>query len=356
MHRWSQCAGSVKLSIGIPNKSSIFADEGTRAHELAADLLNNRALPKDLDDDMLEGILKYVEVVRSDAGSEPILVEQRFDLSSLYPGMFGTADAVIYHQQEKLLRVIDLKFGKGIIVEPERNPQMMFYALGAMISLDSPCEQIELVIIQPRANHVDGFTRRWQLTRKLLLEFKKDLVRYAKATEDPNAPLVSGEHCRFCPAAGICPELKSKALAVSKKSFTAVQNYDPMELSETLSKLELLEDYAKSVREFAYLEATHGRVPPGFKLVEKRATRKWKDEPTAAELFRTTRGEEAFDVKLKSPAQMEKLYGKEVVAKNCVAVSSGLTLVPESDKRQAAKSLAESSFKPITDQTNQKGE
>jgi len=347
MYRWSACPGSVRMSEGIESPKSSYADEGTRAHELAADWLCDK--PVDIEDgEMYQAVKTYVEVVLKDANNNEWGVEQKFDLSSIHPGLYGTADAFVYDSDNKLLKVYDFKYGQGILVEVENNSQLMYYGLGAMLFSDFICEQVELVIVQPRATHMDGPVRRWRFDAFDLLEFAADLKQFAEKTEDPNAPIIAGDHCRFCPAAGICPELSKKALDVAQTEFSPVLSYDPAKLSETLNKLEMLEGYAKSVRAFAYSEAEHGRCPPGWKLVEKRATRKWRDEDEVVEAF--TDKYNLWDSKLKSPAQIEKIIPKELrglVDELSISISSGLTLVPDSDKRQKALSSPEKDFEKI---------
>jgi hypothetical protein len=349
----------VRLSEGIESPRSAYAEEGTKAHELAALWLETGVVPE-CDEETLNAIQVYVETVMNDfSGVGEILVEHSFNLDQIHPGAYGTADAVVYEPVLKLLRVYDYKHGQGILVEAENNSQLKYYGLGALLSSGYPCENIELVIVQPRATHVDGPVRRWRFAAFDLVEFAADLADFAAKTSEPNAPLVSGDHCRFCPASAICPELSKKALAVAQTEFSPAFSYSPEKLSETLAKLDMLEGYAKSVRAFAYAEAEHGRCPPGWKLVDKRATRKWRDENEASKIFRTFLGMDAVEMSVKSPAQIEKLLPKDqkkFVAEHSVYVSSGLTLVPDSDKRPPALSSPERDFIKIENDKPQKGE
>lgn len=364
MHRWANCPGSVRLSHGIVSPPSPYAEEGTRAHELAAHYLEHKRWPGGVvDAEMRESVLPYIEYVRGI--SDPLaayegaflLVEHRFDLSSIYPGLFGTADAVIYSPKDKKLTVADLKFGRGIAVEAEHNEQLQYYALGAMLTTGAVCETVDLVVVQPRCDHPQGPVRTWTISADDLLDFGAVLVQAARRTEDPDAPLVPGEHCRFCPAAGICPTVHSKALTLAKEEFRNDLSYNPEKLAKTLEWLPTLEAWIKSVKDFAYGEAFHGRPAPGFKLVEKRATRKWQNEILAAEVLSDVyqlEADDLFEKKIKTPAAIEKLLGKKNVELGplVVAASSGLVLVPESDKRPAAKLDAKSEFLRIeTDQT-----
>jgi hypothetical protein len=367
MYRWAACPGSVRLSEGVARTSSKYAEEGTAAHALAETCLTYGhqaasyvgrpvAVNDELDgpmivvtEEMAEAVQVYLDTVREDTGSPHPdvirLVEHKFDLSAVHPGLFGTADCVVIYKHSKFMRVFDYKHGAGVAVDPENNPQLMYYALGALLTVDYPITEIEIVIVQPRLENAEP-VKRWRLPAADLLDFAADLVKYAKATEAPDAPLVPGEHCKFCPAAAICPALEAKALAMFDAVKPAEETFDPAKLAETLRWLPVFEGWIKSVREFAYAEATRGAKLPGWKLVAKRATRKWIDEGAT---FVALRGlgldeNEIRTAKLKSPAQVEKLLAPEkrdalepLVAKE----SSGNTLAPDTDDRPAAATVAD---------------
>lgn len=357
MYRWSACPGSVRLSEGIESKSSKYAEEGTYAHEVAAQMLLGKTITE-TDPEILEAVTLYAETIRADfPDKRDVLVEHSFDLSSLYPGLFGTADCVLFDPKASLLRVYDYKHGSGIAVEVENNSQLKYYALGALISTKFPCKEIEIVIIQPRCSHPDGPVRRHRISSIELIDFAADLVEYAKATEDENAPLSPGDHCRFCPAAGICPALHSTAITQAQAEFSPLLSYDPEKLSKALTWLPALEAYIKSVREFAYQEASHGRIPPGYKLVQKRNSRRWKiaDESELVEELRSAfklPANEFYEHTIKSPAQVEKILskeGKKMLSEFVISESSGQTLALESDKRVSAKPDALADFTVIED-------
>lgn len=351
--RWGNCPGSVRLSVGIESKTSVYAEEGTFAHEVAQVFLSTGGWLVRADEEMVANVKVYTDLIHAESKGGKLFVEQRLDLSSIHPKMFGTADAVIYYEQQKLLRVYDLKYGQGHVVDVKDNPQLKYYALGAMLMLNLPVETVETVIVQPRAFHADGPIRRQSYDAFDMLDFSADLAALAKRTEDPNAPLVSGDHCRWCPAAGICPKLREQAALAAKEEFSPAKPYDPARLSEVLNWLDVFEAWAKSVRAFAYAEAEAGRTPPGHKLVQKRAIRKWLggvDADMLAKEFGIDRGL-FLEIELKSPPAAEKLLTKAqkpLLEEFILKASSGLALVSDSDPRPAvAMTTAEEEFTAI---------
>lgn len=369
MHRWSVCPGSVKLSQGLPNTESVYAAEGTLAHDHCSYRLDQGHWRKDIDDEMKEAAQVYTTAVLAhwngvqDIPGSFILVEHRFDLSKVHPGLYGTADAVVYDASQKKLTVYDLKYGAGISVEVENNEQLQYYGLGALLTTNAPAKSVELVIVQPRCEHSGGQVRRWSFPALDLIDFASDLAKFASRTEELNAPLVSGDHCRFCPAAGVCPKLHEQALEAAQMEFSPSTSYDPVKLSETLAKLDMVEAFAKRVREFAYAEACHGRCPPGYKLVAKQARRRWKGDEQST-LFELAK---AFNVpsdmlldkpSLKSPAQVEKIIAKgkkAMLEPFVVSESSGNVLAPESDPRPPIKMDAAAEFE-VLDEIEEKSE
>ena len=365
MDRWSSCPGSVRLSVGIPNKTSAYAEEGTLAHEIAAGILTNQPPLSftNTPEDMMPAVETYVDWVRGIQKAYPdsvTLIEQRLDLSHLYPGLFGTGDCLIYLPSTKHLIVADYKHGKGLPVEVvedgKANVQLSYYALGALEATGYPVKTVELTVVQPRCSHPDGPIRSHTFAAIDILDFSADLIEYAKKTEDPEAPLSPGDHCRFCPAAQSCPALESKSRELARLEFKKELSYDPKKLSETLNFLPAVEAWIKNVREFAYAEAEQGNAIPGWKLVAKRATRKWKDE-IAVRKFVATETNLDFGLlynepTLKSVAQIEKVVGKKAMGEFepfIVSESTGSTLAPDSDKRAPAAVDPKTQFGVITD-------
>lgn len=349
-YRWKACPGSVVACKDIVSESSIYAEEGTLAHTIAAELLSGEVSQnKDTDQDMFDAINVYVDHVQNLRADNPSFeaVEQKLNLAEYHPELYGTADYVCYFKDTKTLHVVDYKHGAGIPVEVDNSPQLMYYGLGALHMNKFPIERIVLTIVQPRCYHHSGPIRSWETDPITMLDFASDLIDDAVATENPNAPLHSGDHCRFCPAQPTCPEAQKTALIAKTAGFTNVEEFDTERLSKALTLVPQIKAWCKAVDEFAYKQASLGYNIPGFKLVDKRSTRSWVDgfKPTMA-IFDIS----WYDEKLKSPAQVEKLIPKDKKAlldKYIVKESSGKTLVPCTDDRAPVKGHIESMFSEI---------
>ena len=368
-HRWLACPGSIRLSEGLPSISSAYAEEGTVAHELAEECLclavdasawismeGRKRLTAEgneyeVTDEMVEAVQVYLDVVRQELagageGAE-LKVEQRFHLDWLCPGLYGTNDAAVC-QPFGTLKVFDYKHGAGVAVEAERNSQLLYYGLGA--AYGDAYEDVELIIVQPRAYHPDGPVRRYRLTIDELFEWGQTVLKPgAEATEAPDAPLVAGEHCRFCPAKAVCPKQHENALAVAKEAFAPVPQSPPAPDALTHDDLRRIMDAAGMVEAWLSAVRTHvrslienGLAQPeelGYKLVAGRASRKWKSEDEAEKALKSLLDDpdEAYVRKLLSPAQAEKLLkGADKKALDpLVEESRGVQLAPLSDKREA---------------------
>lgn len=361
-HRWMACPGSVKLSESLPNTASEHAAQGTVAHDLAADCLNNGLSPskfiggwqeKDgfkiaVDQEMVDGVQFYLDVLAEDKKPRDktfVEVDLTPALSRLDQDLGGTADFCRYRPSAKQLRVIDFKYGAGKLVAATENKQLMIYALGALLTLNEPVTEVVVTIVQPRIEHEEGRVRDWKFPAVELLNFAADVDTVTTVTRQENAPLVPGEsQCQFCPGRRLCPELEKRQHALVAQEFSEVVPYDPQKLAAALDTIPLVEARIKALREFAYAEAERGNAPPGWKLVAKRPTRKWLDEAEVV-AWAKERAVDPYEApSLKSPAQIEKglkKAEKEELAQMVISVSSGHTLAPESDKRPAVhKALA----------------
>lgn len=363
-HRWLVCPASVRLQEGMPDTANEHAAEGTAAHELAemalrsdkdcsaylGMILHADGFEFEVDDDMAGYVQTYVDYVRALASAAHATrggwthIEHKFSLAKLRPPapMFGTADATVYDGDSRTLYVIDLKYGRGKIVDPEDNPQLKYYGLGALLDMpkEQPVEKVVLVIAQPRA----GGIKEWATDAVTLLDYAMDVIEAAKRALEPDAPAVAGDHCRWCKASAVCPALRGQALAVAQEEFGVLPKPDdltPEQIAQILDKADVVEEWLSSIRAYAFRQAEAGQHIPGHKLVPRRAVRKWAgadEAEIARQLIEAGKGavkdDDLFKKSLVSPAQAEKLVGKKNLPQGLiVAVSSGYSLVRDSDPR-----------------------
>ena len=378
-HRWINCPGSIRESEGVPNVSSKFAEEGTAAHTLAEECLRVGAdashfagdhvnltlggigkLDPDgtsfeVTEEMADAVQVYLDTVREIAFAHPDIefeVEAQLDMRDV-PGMaFGTGDFCAYDPAQKKLTIIDYKHGRGVPVEANANPQLFAYAIGtAKRYHNRGLSEIELIVVQPRCPHPDGPVRRYICPAIELLDFETDLAEAALRTMQPDAPLLPGEWCKFCPAAFKCPALREFSLEAASAAFASEgeeiftstppvepEHLDADALREALDKAGMIKVWIAAVEAHAHHEATHGRCPTGYKLVAKRALRRWKDEAAAKEFLGGTFTPDQYMPRyLVSPAEADKLLKKNKAALKpfVEAKSSGTVLAEMDDPRPA---------------------
>ena len=323
-HRWMKCPGSVRMNEGLPDKTSLYAQEGIAAHAAAEQCLKKDKDADELIGEEVEGVLvseemarsvhQYLDYVRERSAGCELLVEQTFTLERLSPPepMFGTADATFF--KDGRLTVVDYKHGAGVAVEIEGNEQLKYYSLAAMTSLGYPATSIEMVIVQPRARHADGPIRTETISASELMEWSKELMNAANAALQPDAPLVAGIWCRWCPASASCPALQEKAMASAQVDFAdTIETMPPVErmslpqCAEALRRGELLEIWLREVRDHLWDELASGAEVPGWELAPKRATRSWTSEAALLGWANLNGLDEAelFNSRVKTPAQLD---------------------------------------------------
>ena len=376
-HIWTHCFASVGLSEKAPpSPESAFALEGTEAHACLELVLREYFERKEIEplgplvhavkemglysDEIIEHIFTTAKAIRdltADAQNPEIKIEHKVDLSFVYPNTFGTVDFALI-EEFGTLTIVDLKYGAGIPVEAKDNSQLIFYALGLAHEYHYNFQEIKIVIIQPRAEHPDGPMREWTLSVEELLEWKTKFILSVKESLGKNPKFNSGDHCRWCRAKPICPELSTTAMKQALIDFDAelgavalpaINDKLPIAyLPQALDASEKLTTWIKALKEAAFNALKRGEKIPGYKLVEKRSTRKWVNAQEAALEARPIFGEEIFETRLKTPAQFEKTFGKKDVkgflSSYASDVSTGVTLVKESDPRPEAKTVAEIDF------------
>lgn len=360
-HRWMNCPGSVKLSRQFPSSSSIYADEGTLAHDAAEQLIQTgnvtaahrkkinqfyEAHPElnGSDEVMIRELADYVEYVKeeftdavmADAGAQ-LMTEQKVDLTPWIPDGFGTTDVAIIGG--KTLHIIDLKYGKGVPVFAEGNSQLRLYALGTLDLLDSiyDIEEVKMTIYQPRIDNVSSD----KILAEELRDWGENQVKpAAKLALSDNAPTAAGDWCTFCPARQSCRTRAESYMELAKYMAEKLLSVD--EIAEILKKVDGLVKWAEDLKDGALTRALEGEEFPGWKVVEGRSNRKYSG--TEEEIVRQCEGagyDEAmlYEKKLLTITAMEKLMGKKQFAEvlgNYVEKPQGKpTLAPEEDKRPA---------------------
>jgi hypothetical protein len=374
------CPGSVRLAaeIDFPDTGSVYAQEGTAAHAVAEKCLLDGMDPEfyvgqkfdgiKVDRDMAAAVRVYVEKVRLVAKAcgtviDKSHVETQFSLKQLNPPgpMFGTVDYWDWEPVAKHLWVLDYKHGAGVAVEATENPQAMYYALGAALSLGIKPEKITVVIVQPRCAHEDGTVRDYTFDYDRLQRFAAELLDAAHATTEPDAPLVQSEGaCRWCPAKAHCPLQHEYAVAVAQQEFDVVQENtlpEPEALTEEeleviLDKADMVSAWLNAVRKHAKDKLQANHEVKGWKLVWKSAQRKWIDEDQVMRHLATIEGLDldAF-VQVVSPAQVEKRlrrFGEELPEGMTHKTPSGYNMVRADDKRMAVQPGEEFDTIPTT--------
>lgn len=340
------CPGSVALVQKMPPKpSSEHADRGTLLHNTMEEILTSGEAPEkfigarykdqhltqELIDEKVKPALEALDVIDPDQTME-YEVETRVGFGDLLPGVFGSTDLIGRIGSRAV--VLDWKFGDGVMVEVEENPQLMFYAAAAMRTKEAQwafdgATEIEMVIVQPPE------VRRWVTTPARIARFEQELLQAVHAAEKPNAQLAVGDHCRWCAAKPICPKMTGavdRALKVQIDALPAAQ------ISTYLKNADMLEDWIKDLRALALQMLESGAKLPEYKLVAKRAIRSWSDEEKAkVALFAYGLTEsEVMETSVVSPAKAEKALKKRKIGLPedlVVAISSGNTLASADDPR-----------------------
>jgi hypothetical protein len=359
-HRWLACPGSVAAEDGLPNTSSPFAEEGTVAHELAdlALRVGSGALDNFADQEMVDFVRVYVEYVNNlAAGAESVDIEARVTYDDWVPGGFGTADAIVV--RGNTLHICDLKYGMGVRVDAEENPQGMLYALGAwlMTELVYDIERVQIHIIQPRLDHIS----QWEISVPDLLRWAEWVKQRAEETLDADARRVPGEkQCRFCRAKASCGALQKMTQDIILADFDDLDHMPKAntltddQMRRALEGKSLIEAWLGAIESLVRERLGNGVDFPGYKLVEGKSNRQWSDDWAAAVRLADLIGNDKAYVppKLISPTQAEKVLGKKRTAEiaDLITKPSGApTLVHETDKRPAI-SISADDFSLCTDE------
>lgn len=351
-HRWLACPPSARLEADLPGTTSDAAEQGTAAHALAEWKLR-RALHdapttkpvsdwidtemEALTDDYVSFVQERLRHARDTCGDPTVLIEQRLDFSHVVPGGFGTGDCVII--AEPALEVIDFKYGQGVLVEAEKNPQLMLYALGALEAFGAlyDIREVTLTIYQPRRANIST----WTLPVAELETWAEQIVKpTATLAASGGGEFASGEWCRFCKLASTCRARAEANLAIAKYEFAPPAELTDAEIADVLAKVPQLKAWAADVEAHALsLAVNQGKTWPGFKLVEGRSIRKYTNEQAVAQVAEAAGVTDIWEQKLKTITALEKQLGKqrfgELFGDVVIKPAGKPTLVPESDKRPA---------------------
>lgn len=354
--RWLACPPSAVAAAAYPNKSTAYTREGTLAHEVAEWVASGRSktevFPKGQDAGVTaemfhcaEAYRDYIQELKKDDYAV-VMLERRVDFSPWVPDGFGTADCIII--QGRHMDVVDYKYGAGVAVSAEHNPQMMLYALGALneYGFIYNVETVTMHIFQPRMNNVSP----WNVDAEDLMEWAEQIVKPTAAeAAKGEGSMEAGEHCRFCPHAGNCPELaKSCSLVVETAGGpVSVPTLAPWQVSDILVAEPRISAWLKAVKDRALATMLDGEEVPGFKVVAGRSSRTWADDMEVAALLNTAgySRDEYTVTEVLSPSKMEKALGKKKVAEllssQLMTMPGAPTVAPASDKRQPYDRLAE---------------
>ena len=356
-HRWLECPPSARLCESMPEETSVYAEEGTLAHQICEEkllvLLGKRkevttvALDVEMErcTDMYRDLIEEEwNAAKAKTKDAALLVEQELRFDGYVPEGFGTSDAVIV--EDETLRVIDFKYGKGVPVDAKENPQLRLYALGAYMALSSlyDFKYVMTRVVQPRLDR----TSCESLSVEELLTWAQEYVKpRAKLAFDGAGEFKVGEHCRFCKAGATCRARVEEAFKIVDLSETKPATLSDEEIPDILDKLDNAQKWIEAMRQYAEHRAIEGIKWRGYKLVESRTQRKITDQLRALSALQEAGfgQEEVTNVKLKGLGELEKIIGKSQFSKilgGLIVKPVGMpVLVKESDKRPEYNPLEE---------------
>ncbi len=348
-HRWLKCPPSAIECANIIEPPSTFALEGTEAHELC-EYKVNEALGRSSPDPRIHleywspemevntdsyatYVMEQLEEAKKLCPDPLIMLEQKLDFSKWVPEGFGTGDCVIVADDE--IKIIDFKYGVGILVDAYKNPQMMLYALGALEVFDGiyDIQQVSMTIFQPRRDNVSTFT----CTKEELLTWADEvLAPIALLAKNGEGEYEAGDHCQFCKIKATCRKRAEYNLDMAQYDFKEPSQMSPSEIADILPKVDELVSWANDIKDYALKQAMSGTKYQGFKLVEGRSTRKYTDDKAVADTVLSA-GYDPYEKKLMGITAMTQLLGRkkfeELLGSMVYKPPGKPTLVKDADKR-----------------------
>ncbi|MCT2917059.1 DUF2800 domain-containing protein [Limosilactobacillus fermentum] len=360
-HRWLNAPPLPQLEKLFPNPARPMAEEGTAAHALGEYKLR-KALGQDskrpvsdfqsddmeaFTDDYCDYVMEQYQQAKLDHPGSSVLIEQRLDFSNYVPDGFGTGDCIII--ADGLMHIVDFKYGKGVRVDAENNPQMKLYALGALnnysMLYDQP-EVIDMTIFQPRIGNIST----WSIETDTLLDWAKtDLKQKAELAIKGNGVVKYGPWLQFSNCNAVLRVRYNQYKKLQEFQLRSPHLMSNAEIEEVLANVDELVKWANQVKSYAQdLAINHGKQWNGFKVVEGRSIRKYKDEATVAKISEENGFNDIYQQSLLPITKLEKVMGKkqfnDLLGQYIYKPVGKLTLVPQSDKR------------PAVDTTNPKAE
>ena len=353
-HIWLNCTPAAVFQSKFPNETTEYAEEGTEAHALAEYKLktalgmeaedprngNMKYLTGEMEectDDYVSFVLETLSKLKETCPDPAVLVEQKLDFSRYVPGGFGYGDCIIV--SDGRMYVIDLKYGQGVEVNAEWNSQFLIYALGSLelLGLIYDITDVTVVAFQPRKSNISSF----DITVADLNKWRDEvLVPKAKLAYEGKGEFCAGEHCRFCRARCVCKARADHNMELAKYDFKPPEELTLDDISEILGRIKEFTTWTKDIEDYALREAKNGTEIPGWKLVEGRSVRKYR-EGTEAQIASAVEalGKDPWDKSLKGITAMEKLIGKksfnDTLSPFVYKPTGNPTLAPLSDKRPA---------------------
>ena len=357
-HRWMMCPPSVRLSENFADTTSQYAEEGTFLHELCelklhrylGDMLPGvieqmYAAHKDNDfysgeaesvtDEYVSFCVEIIEAVRSGCTDPLILVEHRLDYSEYVPEGFGTGDLIIV--ADGVLEIIDFKGGRGVRVEADHNPQLMLYALGALLEFDPlyDIHTVRMSIVQPRLSNTSTF----EMTADALIHWAETEVRpKALLAYEGKGDFCAGEWCRFCKARYTCRARSDYFMKLAERDFKQPDLLSDEEITDILPVAESLNNWVFDLIAYATERAVGGKQWPGYKLVAGRSVRRYTGEAEVIKAATEAGFTDIYKTTLLGVGDLEKRMGRkkfgEVLGKYIVKPVGSPTLVPETDPRK----------------------
>lgn len=350
--QWLSCPPSAKLCAEVSDSSSSYAQQGTDAHALCEykvlvatgkkgawdpteNLTYYDAEMENCAEEYSNYVLEEFLKAKEHCSDPEILVEQRLDFSRWVPEGFGTGDCIIV--ADDILHIIDFKYGLGVLVEAEGNPQMMCYALGALDIYDGiyDIKTVKMTIFQPRRDNVSSYEMD-----------KADLLNWADTVLSPTAKLAyegkgdfkAGDHCQFCKVKATCRKRAEYNLELAKYDFEMPAHLETTEIAAILPKVDELVSWVNDIKEYALQQALSGTVYDGYKVVEGKSNRRYTDEEAVAFTVKDA-GFDPYEKKLLGITAMTSLLGKqkfnELLSGLITKPQGKPTLVPATDKRPA---------------------